>query len=193
MIFLKEMTSKEREYIENLYELSFPKEERRPFSQILRLQKEGKALPMVIFEEKTGEAVGLCFFVLHKEFALWDFLAIDPSRQDRGYGTEVIRAIEEKFRGKVVFGEVEPYDKNADNNEERIRRMRFYLRNGVHATDMVVNLFGVVFQVMYLGDTPIGFEDYYEVYESITGPEMAQKNVRLVRREKFDEGLYIGK
>lgn len=193
MVILEEMTQKDRKYIESLYELSFPPEERRPFSQILRLQEEGKALPMVIFEEETGEPCGLCFFVLHKYFALWDFFAIDPSKRDKGYGTEVIEAIKEKFCDKLVFGEVEPYDENADNNSDRIRRMRFYLRNGVHGTDMTVSLFGVVFQVMYIGDTPIDFDDYFEVYASIVGEKMAKKNVSLLRREKFDESLYFNK
>lgn len=193
MVYLEEMTQKERKYIENLYKLSFPPQERRPFSQILRLQKEGKALPMVIYEEKTGEPAGLCFFVLHKNFALWDFLAIDPSKQDRGYGTAVIEAIKKKFPDRLVFGEVEPYDESADNNGDRIRRMRFYLRNGVRATDMIVNLFGVVFQVMYIGDTPIEFDDYFEVYASIVGKKTAEKNVNLLRREKFDESLYFNK
>lgn len=191
MITLEELKKEEKRYIKKLYKKSFPKAERKPFSMILRMWKEKTDLPLVIHEKETGEPVGLCFFVIHKSFALWDYLAIDPSKQDKGYGTEVIAAVKEKFPDRLVFGEVEEPDENAENNKERIRRMRFYLRNGLHATDMVVNLFDCVFRVMYVGDTPITFEEYYEVYASFLKEELLKKNLWLIRREKFDESLYF--
>lgn len=193
MVFLEEMKECEKEYIEKLYELSFPPAERKPFSMIMNMWKENKAIPYVIHESEGGEPIGLCFFVLHKHFALWDYLAIDPSKQDKGYGTEVIKAVKEKLTGKLVFGEVEEPDEAAENNKDRIRRMSFYLRNGVHATDLVVDLFQCIFRVMYVGDTPITYEEYYEVYGSFVKENVLKKNLRIVRREKLDEGLYINK
>ena len=186
MVYLKQMEKSQEQMIENLYNEAFPEIERKPFSMLLKLRKKKKADLFVIHDENTDEAVGLAFMLVRKEFVLFDYFAIMPQFRSKGYGSSVLEAIKKRYEGKLLFGEVEPIDDNADNNEQRIRRIDFYLRNGFKMTGTKVSLFGCVLELMYYGDRAVTFEEYHKFLEcifGIRGRGLVRKNVFLVNTE----------
>lgn len=183
MIYLKEMQGSEKALIKKLYIDSFPSEERKPFSMMLRLRRKKKANLWVIHDKISDKAVGLAFVLLWKNKVLFDYFAIMPEYQSKGYGSEVLKELKKCYNGKCIFGEVEPVDETAENNAQRIRRMDFYLRNGFKETGIYVSLFGCVLQLMYMGDEAITYSEYIEFLQyifGIRGKSIVKKNVGLV-------------
>lgn len=184
MIYLRNMEKSEEALIQKLYTEAFPEVERKPFSMLLRLRKKKKADLWVIHDTHTKEVVGLAFMLLYKNQVLFDYFAIMKEHRSIGYGKEVLKALADKYAGKVLFGEVEPLDANADNYEQRVRRMKFYMENGFHKTGIYVNLFGCVLQLIYMGETAITYEEYIAFLKhafGLFGPLIINKNVRLVK------------
>lgn len=184
MIFLEEMKESERGIIEKLYEESFPKEERKPFSLLIKLRKKKKASLLVIHDQEKECPIGLAFMLLGQDKVLCDYLAVMPKFQSMGYGTNVLSVLRDRYLGKCILGEVEPLDINALNYKQRVRRMKFYLQNGVKEAGILIYFYGCELQVMYLGDCKITFEEYMKFQESIVGfwgKRKLKKNIKLLR------------
>ena len=67
-----------------------------------------------------------CFFVL--------YLAIDPSVQSKGYGSSIISLIKNKHKGNQIILNAEAPEEEAEDYEQRKRRISFYERNGISET-----------------------------------------------------------
>lgn len=178
------MTKAEEPFIIRLYEASFPPEERKPFSMILKFQKKGKADLWVVHDKSTGEPVGMAFMLTQKDMVLFDYFAILKEYQDKGIGSAVLSEVERIYAGRCVFGEVEPVDPLSENYEQRKRRMAFYLRNGLKRTGIHILLFGVEFELMYIGDRPIDYTAYISFMHALFGPlsrRFVDKNISYLK------------
>jgi len=180
MIYLKEMQSDQEEEVKALYEELFPPIERKPFPMMKQLATEGKATFLMIYDEEIVEPVGFCYLLLHGDMILWDYFAVKPRYQSKGYGGITLKEVARQNPTKRIFGEIEPPDQKAPNNEMRIRRKNFYLRNGVKETGILLDLFGCELEVMYMGDVPVTLEEYLEFQRAIIGKEAVEKNIHLI-------------
>lgn len=182
MLYLTQLTRSEIPMVKKLYEQSFPDNERKPFRMLLMHWKKGKSDLLVIREENNDSLIGFAFFMKNKEDILFDYLAMSPECRNKGYGSEAIKLIKERYCGKRIFGEVEFPDEKFDNNPERIRRMNFYLRNGMHRSGIVVNLFGAEYEIGYFGKKPISYDEYRLFLKKTYGPILdlkIRKNISL--------------
>lgn len=166
--------------IKRLYKRAFPRNERKPFFIILRNQKQGN---MEILSLNDGNFAGLCITMFYQDLVLLDYFAIDENIRGKGYGREALVHLRRRYQGKRFFLEIEQPEDGADNNEERIRRKRFYLENGFSETGIVVNLFGVTMELLCY-DCKLTFEEYYELYEYNLGDFIVKRNVT---RNKYME------
>lgn len=64
------------------------------------------------------------------------------------------------------------------DQELRIRRKQFYLRNGMKETGVKVCLFQIPMELLTDGQNMV-FEEYHEFYEQTIGPVFARKVERL--------------
>lgn len=169
--------------IKDLYMMAFPKEERKPFEMICRLQQEGKAAVYAIGKE-DGTFVGLGIFVLYRDLALLDYFAIAPEQRNKGLGSEALKLLQQVYSGRRFFLEIESvYEKMENNSAEkqiRIRRKQFYLKNGMHSMSYLIWLFGVEMEILTYGDT-VSFEEYFELYANTVEPAWLS-NVRYLRK-----------
>nr|WP_297864017.1 GNAT family N-acetyltransferase [uncultured Acetatifactor sp.] len=178
---IEEANTKEQlECVRKLYEESFPKSEKKPFSMILKKRAEG-FFDILAIENEEGQFCGLAIMLLAGGLALLDYLAIAPEYQGGGAGSSTLRELRERYgRGSLVV-EIETTlgeeAAQAENAEERLRRKRFYLRNGMKTMDFVVNLFGVEMEILTFGRT-VTFEEYYGIYEAVLPKRMMDK-IRL--------------
>lgn len=115
-------------FIKELYESTFPVQERRHWSQVLLLLVEPAMQLSVVMEEQ--QALG---FVIAWKLGGWyyvEHLAIDPGQRGKNYGSRVMEAVLEAGHGRVILEVERAHD--ADSQ----RRISFYERLGY----AVVNL-----------------------------------------------------
>ena len=176
-----------RRQVFTLYEEAFPEEEKKPWERMELLAVEGKMELLAVTE---GECfVGLAFNMLDGEIALLDYFAIAPDLRGGGFGGRAIGCLLERFAGKKYIFEIEKQDPRAENAEERKRRKKFYLRNGLQETGLFVNAYQTDFELL-TPDGSLTFEEYVTVLRDILGEEwMNTLNPRVIpaEKEKKDE------
>lgn len=102
------------------------------------------------------------------DLVLLDYFAICEEKRGKGLGGKSLRALQEVYRGKRFFLEVESLKVPADNMEERRRRKQFYLNNGMTELGVYAKLFGVEFELLGY-ECEVSFEDYFSLYDEIYG------------------------
>ena len=174
------------EQIKELYETAFPEEERKPFWLMETLSAQGKM--EILAMEEEGDFKGLCINMLAPgtDLALLDYLAVSPKARSSGYGSRTIQLLSERFSGQRMIFEIEREDDAAPNAEQRRRRKRFYLRNGLRETGIFASCFGVPFELLVLSDgRTVTFEEYAAVLRETLGEEgvrMAAPTLLEIRR-----------
>ena len=120
--------------LKELYESSFPIEERMPYEKFF-LPFDSIELDFRAYYD--GDTF-IGFFIAYrmKKYSYAAFLAVTEKLRGRGYGLKIVLDILEKSKTDIpLLGEVESPDrKDAPNLEIRKRRLAFYLRNGVEYT-----------------------------------------------------------
>ena len=105
--------------------------------------------------------IGFMVVQTHKDLAYLFFLAVDPSCRAKGYGSRAIETLRALYPGKKQVVDFEMPDSAAPNNEQRMRRRQFYLRNGYRETGLFLSYLGVDYEVFCMGGEfePQAFKD----------------------------------
>ena len=156
--------------IRNLYEEAFPDYEKKPFWLIWLKSIQGQA--DVWYIEEEGQFVGIGITMSAPGRVLLDYFAIHSSIRGNGYGSKALRALQEQYRDRHFFLEIESIYDECDNVEQRKRRKDFYLRNGMTEMKMMVNIFGTNMEVLGHG-CKLDFKEYRAVYEHTYGKKVA--------------------
>lgn len=165
-MLLRPAQNNELDYIRKLYEASFPKAEKKPFSMILKKTAEGLMEALVLIESDTP--VGLMITLLHKDMVLLDYFAIDTQRRGRGLGSVALDLFRQRYSEKRCLLEIEMIDDNAENAVQRRQRKNFYLKNGLHETDVWVTLFGVDMEILIFDSRfAVSYGEYHSIYQAM--------------------------
>ncbi len=134
MLKSKKLSSRLKEYKEavSLIETAFPKNERSPVC-LLRLMALRKGIDFSVYCE-DADFIGISYVVSNENMAFILYLAVNPKIQSKGYGSAMLREIQKANSGKAISLNIEPLDTQAENYEQRIKRLRFYQKNGFHDT-----------------------------------------------------------
>lgn len=135
--------------LKKLYLTAFPKEERAPFFLMKSKAKKGKGEMLSVTDGDIF--VGLVYMVCYRDLAYIFYLAIDESLRGKGYGSQVLGAVKQRYKGKRIFLAREQLDKRADNYEQRLKRHQFYLRNGFIDLPCCIKEASVIYDVMGIG------------------------------------------
>ena len=119
--------SKDWKKIKALYLRAFPAVERLPFWLLKKKTQRRIAEFCSLYDD--DEWVGFIYTLKNDSLAYVFFLAIDDTRRSHGYGSKLIRLLTERYAGLVIGLSAERPDDQAENNEQRIRRQKFYQRN----------------------------------------------------------------
>lgn len=147
--------------IYRLYHSAFPRSEKKPFSMILKMCKKGKSDAW--YCENDGKFAGLVITINGPDKILLDYLAVNEKMRGRGVGSKLLREMRKIYTGKGIFLEIETVKEDAENAEERKRRKKFYLSNGMTELRVQVELFGVDMELLGY-DCSLTFEEYREFY-----------------------------
>lgn len=144
-----------------LYKTSFPKRERVKFKDLFR----GRFQDFDFFTfYENNELIGLLHLYDGKDFVHLNYLAVNPKCRCKGYGSQIMSWAKDRFANKPIVLDVEMEDENSDNNEQRIRRIKFYKKNGFQTGKYGFSWEGMEMHYMYMGNLPHEqFMEYIQV------------------------------
>lgn len=181
--------SSDYEQVQKLYRRSFPLAERAPFRQLMRWSDGRRAQMYALYDESAagaeecgngddnragkrgghdGKWFGLAYFVRCQDVLYLFYLAIDENSQGKGYGSALLAAVRRHFAGRRVILNIEEVTDTAPNYEERIKRKRFYEKNGFHEMGYTVKELGVVYEMLGMGEI-VTRKEYIALMRSLIG------------------------
>ena len=127
----------------------FPDNERRPLSMIEKLLEDGRYLCCGL---RDGSGVSAyAFFLIHEGTYLADYYAVRKDLRGTGIGSAFLKELCIRFR-EVSCVLLEVDDPDAAGSEEEkavcIRRLHFYLKNGLRDTGARARTFGADYRIM---------------------------------------------
>ncbi|MCD8371528.1 MAG: GNAT family N-acetyltransferase [Clostridiales bacterium] len=132
----------------------FPRSERRPYSSMEKMTNTGKYVSFGYYDD--GRLLAYACYILTEDrmYALLDYFAVIPELRGHGIGSEFLQKLEGILQAnKGAFIEVESPDSAKSKEEAALRRRRihFYLSNGAVLTNTKCLLFGVDYNILYIG------------------------------------------
>ncbi len=167
MCLLKKPLSKVSDVaaLRRLYHTAFPKEEQMPW-WLLRLISLRRDMGVFGFYEGR-QLRGLTVSVATDEVLFVLFLAISEEHRGQGWGSAILQQLKQEYPGHTILLNVELLDIKADNYDQRLRRMRFYKKNGFFDTGFDIDEVGGTFRV--LGTKPqLDVDAYLRVFAKLS-------------------------
>lgn len=116
--------------IKQLMKRGFPREELFPMFLLLWVARMKNVEFLSFYDENT--LVGLLYTVDCKENLHLKYLVVNDAVQGKGYGSEMLTWLKEKYGGKTITLFIETLNEKVKNIEQRKKRLRFYERNGFY-------------------------------------------------------------
>ena len=163
--------------INDLYIEAFPKAERKPINQIIKVCQNGygRIIPILMDDEFVG-----MFITLDSDgdnTLLIDYFAIKSDYRGLSLGSKAIELLNE-MENKTIIIEIEPCVNEASNLLQRQKRKKFYENLGFRQTDINISWFGVDLELMSLNKT-INFNHYMDLLTSIFPKAYIEENIKL--------------
>lgn len=138
---------KYKKQVKKLYKSAFPFYERAPLSLLMKRTDNGRDSFHAILEENSF--IGLIYTIASEKMVYVFFFAITDENRGKGYGSKVLEEIRKMHGGKPITLMIEDTEeKNAKNMDERIRRLKFYERNGFQRLCIKINEAGVRYELL---------------------------------------------
>lgn len=149
--------------IRDLLISAFPENERPPEDMFFANVDKNIENELYGYYE-NNQFIGFSFLTLYKDICYIFFLAVKKEVRNKGYGTEIIKIIKEQNKDKVILLCHEEVDDKYLDNNLRIKRRDFYIKNGFVYNGYKTREFDVIFETRYFGNHPVPFEDYQAIY-----------------------------
>ncbi len=143
--------------VESLAKEAFPPKEYLSPGELIQMAERGEVDFWGLYDENSF--VGFMVISLFEDMCYLFFLAIDPNIRSKGYGGQALRLLDELYPNKQQVVDFEMIDDAALNNEQRITRKAFYMRNGYQETRKFISYRGVDYEIL-CRDTPFDFEKF---------------------------------
>lgn len=147
------------EHILEIYRTSFPKIEQFP-AWLLRMMSHLKGIHSIAFYDENI-LCGFSYFFENEKTVFILFLAVNDKIRSKGYGSQIITWIKENYPDRAIFLDAEKPDENAENNNQRLKRIEFYKRNGIFDTNYSFTYEDVTYEILCT-DPNFSEEDYSE-------------------------------
>lgn len=162
---MKESNRFDYKRVNALYKEAFPKEERIPLP-ILAIATMRKGVE--IAEYFDGNIfVGFTYSVRNENMIFLMFFAVPSELRQQGYGSKILSYLKERNPNKVIVLNVEPLDEGADNYVQRVNRVKFYNKNGIHDTGYSASDVGGTFRV-FATEKTLDKQNYTELCKHVS-------------------------
>lgn len=166
--------------VKKLYQEAFPKEEKMPFWLLCLLDKENTTQFYGIYDKE--QFVGLVYNVYYQDIVFIFYLAINPKLRGQGYGSRVLKALQEKYLQYRMVLNIEQVDEKSSNYQQRLKRRKFYENNGFSGLNYTITEMGVVYEMMGYDkqNKPVTKEEYMALMENYFGKFLFQYGYRKI-------------
>ncbi len=163
MLTIQELKNNSSSFKEakQIYFNAFPEKEQLPFGILKDNVESGKASFSGIFSD--SQLVGIIYYTRYENLVYIFYFAIDSTIQSKGYGREAMKAIRKHFANDKIILLVEEISEDAENNEQRKSRKRFYLRNGFVGSGKIMTEGGVRYEMLHSDNADVSIEEYKKV------------------------------
>ncbi len=149
--------------VKEIYMEAFPKAERKPF---FLLKKSKKVQIFTAAEE--DRVLGFAAVIPMGKLVMVDYLAVNSKIRSKGTGSFLMQELCRTYQGKKVVLLIERLDASAENQQQRIARRRFYLKNGFTSSGLLVNGVSGTMEIMNFGGE-VSPEEYLNLQEYALG------------------------
>jgi len=172
MLSIKHITehSKELVQIEELYQRSFPENERRPLAPLL--QDTSGSSEVISFYDNTLFC-GFACLLTQQNITHIIYFAIDDNLRGKGYGSAALTAMRELKPVNRIIVDIEMEEKYSLNNEQRKKRKTFYLRNGYIESGVEYGWRQESYEILVYGGT-ISKKEFHSFWKNVSF-----KNIKL--------------
>lgn len=131
----------------------FPRNERRPLWNIMRMRRRGQYGCYGVFCENrlAGYAFLIVLDLNGKRCCLLDYFAVLPALRGRHIGSWFLSRLERSIRqADRILAEVEDPDREENPEKKAVqeRRLSFYFKNGLRDTAVRTETFGVPYRIL---------------------------------------------
>lgn len=157
--------------IRRCYLEAFPAGERKPFSVIVKMARQGRG--DVLYWVEKGEFIAFATAIHGDGLVLLDYFAVDKGRRGRGFGTRALKQLQSLYADRGLFVEIERVCQEAPNARQRERRKEFYIQCGMAPLGVQAEVFGVEMEL--LGSRcAMTFDGYHSFYRDYNSPWAAE-------------------
>ena len=167
MIALTDITDSHLDFVRELYESSFPPDERRDWWQFMHILRHEPRFRCSLIADGEVPCGFLCHWLMDG-YVYVEHFAVSPSRRGIGAGGTAIDAIKKRY-GLTLILEAENPDK-CDDKDTAQRRLAFYGRHGFR-----------VFDKDYLQPIYRAKDKQVPLYLLTTGENLTQEQVEQFR------------
>ncbi len=172
----KEVKRNHIKEVKALYTTSFPKIERKPFWLMMLNHKRERM--KIFYIEDSNEFAGMAVMAEYADKALLLYFAINPNKRGNGYGSKALQMLMKRYENKKFYLEIESTKKECKDIETRLKRKRFYNKNGMYEMGLNVDLFGTEMEVLSNGAI-FDYDEYIEPYERNFGRWIRRKIIKI--------------
>lgn len=147
--------------LRHLYVNAFPGAERKPFSRIRQMFREGRADVWCILAD--GSFAGLATTVNSQELILIDYFAVSQRLRGRGIGRAAMECLLSVYADRGVFLEIESTERPGLDRDQRIKRKEFYRSCGFEDLTVRARVFGVYMELLGIR-CQLDFDGYRAFY-----------------------------
>lgn len=129
-----------------LYYRAFPKYEQEAWSRLLFKRLFRRADFLVFYDH--DHFVGLSYVIHHHGIHYVLYLAVNDQVRSQGYGSRILDQLKRQYAPDTLILDIEQPDAAAVNNHQRLRRLRFYRKNGFTLTERLTRTPEVTYQLL---------------------------------------------
>ena len=129
----------------NLYNNSFPANERRALTPILR-DSTGSSELLAFYDDSTF--CGFSASLINGDILHIIYFAVEKLLRGKGYGHAILRENELLHPGYRIIVDIESLVPDSPNLDERIRRKHFYESCGYETTDVIYDWRGESYTIL---------------------------------------------
>lgn len=107
---------------------AFPSAQTLPRWVMQYRMRKGKPGFSILYDDDIW--IGFIYIKYYNDIVFIKFLAISELHRSSGYGSKVMDSIKDRYVGQRIVLNIEALDKYANNYQQRVKRKRFYIKNG---------------------------------------------------------------
>lgn len=149
--------------VSDMYENSFPKEERQLTLEGFIELSEWTGFTPVLGAYVKDNCIGFLVYAQCDEFVFGLFFAASEEIRGQGYGRRILKSFLSYIHEKPLLAVIEDPNVEAENKEQRVRRARFYENQGFEISDVKIQS-GVVDYCLIASKPDLPIKEYFAEY-----------------------------